>query len=142
MDKAAQWTITIFVVVLICFLFIWGYTPDSEAYTVSSRVLTTAAHLGELDGYELVYVDEEADYAVHVKKDYVASQLSVGDEVQYLDKYSATVSETHGQDFIIQPDVRETILPGTSGEVVSYNGIPVGYISGWDGQGGVRCIYF
>ena len=40
----------------------------------TQRTLVTAAHLGEIDGYTQVYVDEDTDFAIGVK------EVGYGDE--------------------------------------------------------------
>lgn len=116
------------------------YTINNQ-YEPSSRVLITAAHLGELDGYMCVYSDDESDVAVHVKEDYKAKSPPVGSEVTYLDS-SGYIERSEDGEFYVRPSSTEVIVPGVSGEVIYYKGAPIGFISGWAGKGLVRCIYF
>lgn len=108
---------------------------------VSSRTLVTAAHLGDIDGYECVFVDEETDYAIYVQENYIANGLSVGDVVS-LAGTTGTVGSVSEAEFSVVVDNVSKIVPGVSGEPVCLDSTPVGFISGWDGQGAIRCIFY
>ena len=112
--------------------------PDYEA---SSRVLVTASHIGEVSGYTCVYSDADSDVAVHLKDGYKAVHPPISAEVTYLETkgYIYSVSDS---EFIMEPINIETIIPGVSGTPVYYKGVPIGFISGWDGHGRVRCIFY
>ena len=99
----------------------------------SSRALVTAAHLGDIDGYEQVYVDEETDFAIYVKEGYIAEGLSQGDVV-------SLAGTTGIVDSVVVDDISK-IVPGVSGEPVFINNTPVGFISGWS-SGSLRCIFY
>lgn len=108
---------------------------------VSSRTLVTAAHLGEIEGYECVFVDEDTDYAVYIQKNYIANGLSVGDVVSLVGT-TGTVGSVSGAEFSVVVDNVSKIVPGVSGEPVYFDSVPVGFISGWNGKGAIRCIFY
>ena len=107
----------------------------------TQRTLVTAAHLGEIDGYTQVYVDEDTDFAIYVKEGYIAEGLSLSDVVP-LAGTTGTVSSVSGQEFSVVVDDISKIVPGVSGEPVYLNNTPIGFISGWDGHGSLRCIFY
>lgn len=106
----------------------------------SSRTLVTAAHLGDIDGYEQVYVDEETDFAIYVKEGYIAEGLSQGDVVS-LAGTTGIVDSVSDKEFSVVVDDISKIVPGVSGEPVFINNTPVGFISGWS-SGSLRCIFY
>lgn len=106
----------------------------------SSRALVTAAHLGDIDGYEQVYVDEETDFAIYVKEGYIAEGLSQGDVVS-LAGTTGIVDSVSDKEFSVVVDDISKIVPGVSGEPVFINNTPVGFISGWS-SGSLRCIFY
>lgn len=103
--------------------------------------MVTAAHLGEVDGYTQVYVDEDTDFAIYVKEEYIAEGLSLSDVVS-LAGTTGTVSSVSRQEFSVVVDDISKIVPGVSGEPVYLNNAPIGFISGWDGRGSLRCIFY
>ncbi len=107
----------------------------------SSRVLVTAAHIGEIGGYTCIYSDSESDVGIYLKDGYKASAPPVGAEVTFLDS-KGWIRETSDGEFAVEPINREKIVPGVSGTVVYYKEVPIGFISGWNGRGFVRCIFF
>ena len=109
--------------------------------TGARRTLVTAAHLGEVDGYTQVYVDEDTDFAIYVKEEYIAEGLSLSDVVS-LAGTTGTVSSVSRQEFSVVVDDISKIVPGVSGEPVYLNNAPIGFISGWDGRGSLRCIFY
>ena len=109
-------------------------------FDASSRVLVTAAHLKEVEGYTCVYADEESDVGIYVKDNYVANAPPEGARVSYLNSYGTVYSVSDGE-FSVTPDNNEVIIPGVSGSLVYYQNVPIGFISGWDGTGHVRCIF-
>lgn len=108
---------------------------------ITSRTLVTAAHIGEIEGYTLVYSDTETDYAVHVKNSYVAAGLSIGDKVR-LAGTAGEVASVSDKDFTVAVDNISKIVPGVSGTPVYHLGSSVGFISGWNGDGTLRCIFY
>lgn len=114
-------------------------SPPIESGT--QRTLVTAAHLGEVDGYTQVYVDKDTDFAIYVKEDYIAEGLSLSDVVS-LAGTTGTVSSVSRQEFSVVVDDISKIVPGVSGEPVYLNNTPIGFISGWDGHGSLRCIFY
>lgn len=114
--------------------------PQEDADT-TSRTLVTAAHIGEIEGYTLVYSDTETDYAVHVKNSYVATGLSIGDKVR-LAGTAGEVASISDKDFTVAVDNISKIVPGVSGTPVYHLGSSVGFISGWNGDGTLRCIFY
>lgn len=107
---------------------------------VSSRALVTAAHLGDIAGYEQVYVDEETDFAIYVKEGYIADGLSQGDIVS-LTGTTGTVDSVSDKEFSVVVNDISKIVPGVSGEPVYIDNTPVGFISGWS-SGSLRCIFY
>lgn len=107
----------------------------------ATRTLVTAAHLGSIEGYECIFSDEEADYAVYVKQNYTAFGLAEGDRVS-LAGTMATVSSVSPAEFAVEVDDISKIAPGVSGQSVYLDGRPVGFISGWNGAGALRCIFY
>ena len=97
----------------------------------SSRTLVTAAHLGDIDGYEQVYVDEETDFAIYVKEGDVVSLAGT----------TGIVDSVSDKEFSVVVDDISKIVPGVSGEPVFINNTPVGFISGWS-SGSLRCIFY
>lgn len=110
-------------------------------FEASSRVLVTAAHLGEVKGYTCIYSDTETDVGIYLKEGYRASAPPIGAEVTYLETKGWVHMVSDGE-FIMEPLNIETIIPGVSGTPVYYKGEPLGFISGWDGNGRVRCIFY
>lgn len=119
-------------------LFVFKQKPSIP---VSSRTLVTAAHLGDIDGYECVFVDKDTDYAIYVQENYIAHGLSVGDVVSLVGT-TGTVDSVSEAEFSVVVDNVSKIVPGVSGEPVYSNSVPVGFISGWNGQGAIRCIFY
>lgn len=128
--------ITMFI--LICSVLI---TKSPEPFPATSRTLVTAAHLGEIPGYVCVYVDESADYAVHVQEEYAVGALNVGTEV-ILAETVGTVVSVSPQEFSVSVKNVSKIVPGVSGTPVCVGTVPIGFISGWDGSGALRCIFY
>ena len=127
---------------LVCAIYMFNTdmkSPPIESGT--QRTLVTAAHLGEIDGYTQVYVDEDTDFAIYVKEDYIAEGLSLSDVVS-LAGTTGTVSSVSWQEFSVVVDDISKIVPGVSGEPVCLNNTPIGFISGWDGHGSLRCIFY
>lgn len=112
-----------------------------EGAARTSRTLVTAAHIGEIEGYTLVYSDTETDYAVHVKNSYVATGVSIGDKVR-LAGTAGEVASVSDKDFTVAVDNISKIVPGVSGTPVYHLGSSVGFISGWNGDGTLRCIFY
>lgn len=110
-------------------------------YEPSSRVLVTAAHLGDIEGYTCVYSDEESDVGVYIEDGYVAKAPPAGAEVTYLNSHGIIYSVSDSE-FLVDPFSFEAVIPGVSGSPVYYRGVPIGFISGWDGAGHVRCIFY
>lgn len=106
-----------------------------------SRTLVTAAHLGEIVGYTRVYVDESTDFAVYVKNDYVATWLSVGEKVTMAGT-EGTVLSVSAKEFSVDVANISKIVPGVSGSPVCLENVPIGFVSGWDGTGKLRCIFY
>ena len=117
------------------------YLRSETEFEPSSRVLVTAAHLGDIEGYTCIYADEDTDVGVYLKEGYVAAKPPITSEVTYLNTkgYIYSVTDT---EFVMEPLSIESIVPGVSGTPVYYHGEPIGYISGWDGNGRVRCIFY
>ena len=114
---------------------------SQEGTATQSRTLVTAAHIGEIEGYTLVYSDTETDYAVHVKNSYVATGVSIGDKVR-LAGTAGEVASVSDKDFTVAVDNISKIVPGVSGTPVYHLGSSVGFISGWNGDGTLRCIFY
>lgn len=122
-------------------LFVPAFLEEVPELDASSRTLITAAHLGEIEGYLLVYVDEATDFAVYVQQDYTATGVSVGDAVSMVGT-SATVISVDAAEFAVEVENISKIVPGVSGKPVYLNDTPIGFISGWNGEGAVRCIFY
>ena len=101
----------------------------------TQRTLVTAAHLGEIDGYTQVYVDEDTDFAIYVKEGYIAEGLSLSDVVS-LAGTTGTVSSVSGQEFSVVVDDISKIVPGC--RVSLYTSIIPPLDSSVDGMGMVR----
>lgn len=114
---------------------------DGHSSCTTSRTLVTAAHLGEIDGYTCVYTDTDTDFAIYVKQNYCAEGLAVGDSVALVGT-SGTVVSTTPVEFAVQVENISQIVPGVSGKPVYLRGEPVGFISGWNGAGALRCIFY
>lgn len=108
----------------------------------SRRVIVTAAHLGAPEGYTSVYVDEETDYAVYVAEDYTAEGIHVGDTLSLSCGTDAVVQSVSDKDFTVTVADISKIVPGVSGSTVYLDSTPIGFVSGWDGDGAVRCIFY
>lgn len=114
--------------------------PQVE-FQPSSRVLVTAAHLGELEGYTCIYTDDASDIGVYLREGYVASAPPISSEVTFLNS-KGWVRFVSNSEFLIEPIDAELIVHGVSGSTVYYKDKPIGYISGWNGNGLVRCIFY
>lgn len=112
-----------------------------EPLPVDRRTLVTAAHLGQIAGYTKVYEDTSSDYAVYVKDSYCAEGLASGARVT-LAGTSGNVAAVSETEFTVSVDNISKIVPGVSGTSVYYDGTPIGFISGWSGDGTVRCIFY
>lgn len=124
----------ILAIILLCAV-VHTYQP----YT--GRVMVTADHLGNIPGYTKVYSDPKTDYGVYVKDSYVATGCACGDVVGLVDTIG-TVESTKDREFSVKVENISKIVPGVSGSPVYHNGRPIGFISGWDGTGLLRCIYY
>lgn len=132
-------------VLLICAVAVISYRYGHDHVVTGqikeSRVLVTAAHLGEIDGYICVYVDEETDYSVHVSKSYASVSLCVGDVVDIVGT-RGVVDFVTDKEFSVAVDNASKVVPGVSGSCVYHEYQPVGFVSGWNGSGSIRCIFF
>lgn len=128
----------LFVFGLICFL---DHAPTEQPVTAESRVLVTAAHLGEIEGYSKLYADDATDFAVHLKEGYTSGRVAVGDKVTLVGT-DATVTTVSDMEFSVSVNNISKITPGVSGSPVYSGKEPVGFISGWDGTGNLRCIFY
>lgn len=108
----------------------------------SSRVLVTAAHLGDIDGYTCIYSDEESDVGVYIVDGYTAVAPPVGSKVIYKNGRVGEIVTVSASEFTMKPQALDDILPGVSGTPIYYREVPIGFISGWDGTGNVRCIFY
>ena len=109
--------------------------------STTQRVVVSAAHLESIDGYTQVYSDSETDYAVYVNDDYRATTLSIGDKVTLADTTGIVVS-VYAKEFAVDVDNISKIVPGVSGDPVYCRSNSVGFISGWNGEGALRCIFY
>lgn len=116
-------------------------TENPSPFPATSRTLVTAAHLGEITGYQRVYVDESTDYAIHVRKEYAVGTLNVGTKVTLAETVGTVVSVSP-QEFSVSIENVSKIVPGVSGTPVFLDTVPIGFISGWDGVGALRCIFY
>lgn len=130
-------SLTVIVVGAFCLLS----GEEGTVLPTTSRTLVTAAHLGDIEGYERVWVDEETDFAVYIKTDYVAGGLSLGDIVSVAGT-TAVVKDVSNQEFFVEVENTSKIVPGVSGYPVYLDGTPIGFISGWSGTGTLRCIFY
>lgn len=112
-----------------------------DASLSSERTLITAAHLGEIEGYTCVWSDPDTDYAIYVAEDYIATSLKVGDKVS-LAHTTGKVDTVSNEEFSVVVDDIAKIVPGVSGTPVCLEDVPVGFISGWNGSGALRCIFY
>lgn len=125
-------------VLLLCGL---KYLREEAAFEPTSRVFVTAAHIGDIRGYTCVYSDADADVGIYLKNWYKASAPPISAEVTYLET-KGYIREVSAGEFVMEPLNIETIVPGVSGTPIYYKGVPIGYISGWNGHGLVRCIFY
>ncbi len=137
-----KWVILATIGICLAFLAVMAsdYLYD-KSYQPTSRVLVTAAHLGDIDGYTCVYSDAASDVGIYLQEDYKASAPCIGAEVYFLD-HKGWIREVSAGEFAMEPERNEQIVPGVSGTPVYFKGKPVGYISGWNGHGLVRCIFY
>lgn len=127
--------------ILLFTIYVFGVVHDKVDFEPSSRVLVTAAHLGDIRGYTCVHSDADSDVGIYLKEGYKASAPPISAEVTYLET-KGYVREVSDEEFIMEPLDIETIIPGVSGTPIYYDGKPIGYISGWNGHGLVRCIFY
>lgn len=125
-------------VLLLCGL---KYLREEAAFEPTSRVVVTAAHIGDIRGYTCVYSDADTDVGIYLKNWYKASAPPISAEVTYLET-KGYIREVSAGEFVMEPLNIETIIPGVSGTPIYYKGVPIGYISGWNGHGLVRCIFY
>ena len=125
-------------VLLLCGL---KYLREEAAFEPTSRVFVTAAHIGDIRGYTCVYSDADTDVGIYLKNWYKASAPPISAEVTYLET-KGYIREVSAGEFVMEPLNIETIVPGVSGTPIYYKGVPIGYISGWNGHGLVRCIFY
>jgi len=117
------------------------YEEDTKTSTPTSRVLITAAHVGAIEGYTCIYTDLSSDYAVHIKQDYSAEPVPVDGIVSLVGTQGKIVYSSPTEFAVEVADVAK-IVPGCSGSPIYYNGVPIGFLSGWNGDGYLRCIYY
>lgn len=125
-------------VLLLCGL---KYLREEATFEPTSRVFVTAAHIGDIRGYTCVYSDADTDVGIYLKNWYKASAPPISAEVTYLET-KGYIREVSAGEFVMEPLNIETIVPGVSGTPIYYKGVPIGYISGWNGHGLVRCIFY
>lgn len=126
---------------LFCFALIVAYSQPQTTSIPPSRILITAAHLGEVEGYQCIYADEISDYAVHIKTEYSVEGIEVGGRVDLVGTTGIIVRVSSTEFFVTVENISK-IVPGVSGEPVYQGSIPIGFISGWDGNGALRCIFY
>lgn len=147
LKKTVKFYALIAVGVSVFFITIWAVTAGfafmerALAFEGSSRVLVTAAHLGDITGYTCVYSDAETDIGIYLKDGYKATAPAVGARVTW-GNFHGEVKEVYDGEFLMQPADTEMVFPGSSGTPVLYKGVPIGFISGWNGNGLVRCIFY
>lgn len=107
----------------------------------SQRVLVTADHLGDISGYTKVYSDTSSDYGVYIKDDYKSNACKEGDHVRFAGT-RGQVASSKNTEFTVKVENISKIVPGVSGSPVYKGGKAVGFISGWNGDGLLRCIYY
>lgn len=113
---------------------------NKPLFQPSSRVLVTAAHLPPVKGMVEIYRDEDADVAIFVDEEYQATCPPINGKVTYLNSWG-TIKEYRGSECSVVPSRTEVIVPGVSGSPVYYEGVPIGFISGWDGEGRIRVVF-
>ena len=141
--KAWQYGLLTLVAILVG-SYVWlslTKTEPIEPFEASSRVLVSADHLGEIPGYTKVYSEEATDTAIYIRDDYSATAPPVGAILGFNGHQGTLVSST-AREFIMAPDELIHIYPGVSGSPVYYQDTPIGFISGWNGDGNVRCIFY
>lgn len=147
MSKAIKFYVLLAIGVSAFFIAIWAvsvgplYIDEVSKFKGSSRVLVTAAHLGDIAGYTCVYSDDATDIGIYLKDGYVATAPPVGARVEWMNYYG-TVEQVYDGEFLIKPHDTEMVYPGLSGTPVTYRYKQIGYISGWNGDGLVRCIFY
>lgn len=113
---------------------------DSCANYTTGRVYITAAHVGTLPGLTCVYADTSLDYAIHLH-DSVSTHILVGDIASFCNT-QGHVNEIGTYDFTVVVENPSYIVPGVSGSTVTVDGIAVGFVSGWNGDGTLRCVFY
>lgn len=114
-----------------------------SALLTGTRTVVTAAHLEEeMRGYQKVYVDEESDYAVYVEDAYCPIISPKVGKTVYFCGTSGKVTSVSDTTFSVKVENTSMIVPGVSGSLVAYNDIYIGYVSGWDGEGHLKCIFY
>lgn len=97
--------------------------------------------MGDIPGYVNVYSNAETDVGIYIDENYKATAPALGSKVTYLNSYG-TVAEVYDSYFLVSPNDIEVVVPGVSGSIVYYEDTPIGFISGWNGNLLVRCVFF
>lgn len=116
------------------------YRPSNQ-FSPNYRVLVTANHIAYVQGYTKVYEDPETDYSIYVDADYQGQKIAVGATVHFCGTTGEVQTVTAYYIDIAVADT-EKILPGVSGSTVTYNNIPIAFVSGWNGEGAVRAYFY
>lgn len=135
----------VYVVITMCITpFVSLLLPRStpvNTYVPSSRVVISADHIEYMKGYTKVWSDADTDYSVWVINDYHAVAPPNGSELYFNEKRGTLISATD-MTFVMKPDNVLDIYPGVSGTPILYESTPIGFISGWNGDGNVLCIFY
>ena len=107
----------------------------------SDLIYVTAAHINHnsFEGYTRIYYDTDLDRAVYIKDDYTPKlDIPLGSTL-YMGDTPATLMEMFTDGFIIQ--IEPLVEHGMSGSRVTYEGIPIGYVSKAEGLHEILCRY-
>lgn len=96
------------------------------------------------DGYQKVFSDPSADYAVYVKTVYKADSLSSGDVVYVgvVGKVRACVLDVQEKTFVAKLIAGKASEFVKEGDVLYYDNHPVGYVTTVQEKGLLQCTFF
>lgn len=106
---------------------------------LQENVLITAAHLGEVEGYTLLYADEKRDTAYYLRNDRQYTTIDY-QHVTHEELGDCIIAEVYSGGFIINVPNPNLIHSGLSGSrILTTQGKPIGFVSALLPNGKIDC---
>lgn len=138
-----------FIIILLVLLYpasLLTYKPNPQAsmrnkenINLNNNIYITAAHLGEIEGYTLLYEDADRDVGYYLANDIKLSALSL-QHVEIDGLVDCVISETYDGGFTVytsRPDLIHSGLSGT--RVKTKDGQEIGFVSALLQDGKIDC---